>query len=73
MGYLNEDTPTILGYSSKFYDILTRANLISCIEDIDLFMYVLLRKSDITIINTLLGIMTPTERIEFIKLNCNKE
>lgn len=59
---MNSNLPMILGFSKKMEDILLRSNLISCSEDIDLYFFVLLKKTQSTQLNILLGLLTPYER-----------
>jgi hypothetical protein len=63
---MNSDLPTILGYSEKMENILLRNNLITCSEDIDLYLFVLLKKPLNTQLNILLGLLNPFERNNLI-------
>ena len=64
--YMNCNLPTILGYSAKMEDILLRSNMISTLEDIDLYFFVLFKKPVSTQINILIGLLTPIERNEIM-------
>ena len=63
---MNSNLPTILGYSEKMENILLRNNLITCSEDIDLYLFVLLKKPVNTQLNILLGLLNPFERNNLI-------
>ena len=67
--YLNNDLPTMLGYSSKLCNKLFLLNYVKTHSEIDLFLYTLMKNPE-KAMNVILGLLTPKQRNKFInKIN----
>jgi hypothetical protein len=66
IAFSNDYKATMNGYADKFYDIFFRNNLLKTREEIDVYFQKIERKTVLSQINILLGLLTPIERNEIL-------
>ena len=66
-GFMNEDVATMIAFVPKFCDLWLRCLRLYSYEQVLEYMKVFEKKSSITQVNMIWGLMKPNERMEFVK------
>ena len=66
-GFMNEDVATMIEYVPNFCDLWLRCLRLYSYEQVLEYMKVFEKKSAITQVNMMWGLMKPNERMEFVK------
>ena len=66
-GFMNEDVATMIAFVPNFCDLWLRCLRLYSYEQVLEYMKVFEKKSSITQVNMIWGLMKPNERMEFVK------